>query len=78
MTACDMFTFSFWEKSGVTAEVSCIIAPYSSLLDCTTRTTPNSPIPSAGKGRYYTPKTEYKAYSTLIILILGIISVFKA
>lgn len=44
-------------------------APFSSAFDCTTQTAPNSPVPSAGKGRYYTPQTHNDTQATLISLI---------
>lgn len=40
--------------------MSGFIAPYSPVMDCTSQTSPNSPIPSAGKGRYYTQWTDSK------------------
>lgn len=44
--------------------MSGFIAPYSLVMDCTSQTSPNSPVPSAGKGRYYTQQTENPASST--------------
>lgn len=44
-------------------------APFSSAFDCTTHTAPNSPVPSAGKGRYYTPQMHDDTQATLISLI---------
>lgn len=56
----DIYMFLFFQKLSLRmlwGECQGVLhySTLSSECDCTTRTTPNSPIPSAGKGRYYTP-----------------------